>query len=97
VKKYTETTDEAVITLETSRSWLHQGVHWLVTSVIVLFDGSFMGEEPPMDLVVRDRQTGKKMYTSGPFSGTEAVDEALEAARVIRVLGVQGYVDRERR
>jgi hypothetical protein len=97
VKKYTEITDETEITLEASRHWPHQAVHWLITTLIVLFDGSFMGEEPPMDLVVRDRRTGKKVYTSGPFTGAEAVNEAQEAARVIRALGIQGYVDRERR
>lgn len=84
-----------MITLESARNPLLQGVYWLITSAIVLFDGSYVGTDPPLELVVRDRQSHRVLYRKGPFHGTEAVNEADEAARVINVLGIRGYVDRE--
>jgi hypothetical protein len=95
MKKYTELTDEAEITLDASRDWLRQGVYWVATTAAVVFDGSFIGSDPPLDLVVRERSTGKVVHMAGPYHGAEAVQEAQEAARVIRVIGIQGYVNPE--
>jgi hypothetical protein len=67
-----------------------------MTSLIVIFDGSFVGTDPPLRLVVTDRRTGRTAYSSGPWRGAQAVNEAKEAARVIRVMGIEGYIDRER-
>jgi hypothetical protein len=95
VRKYIEVTDDAEITLESSRNPVLQGLYWLISSAIVLFDGSYVGTDPPMDLVVRDREGHRVLYRKGPLHGADAVSEAQEAARVIRVVGVQGYVARE--
>jgi hypothetical protein len=56
METYTLLTDDAQITLESSRNWLLQGVYWLLTSVILL-DGTFVGTDPPLRLVVRDRRS----------------------------------------
>jgi hypothetical protein len=88
-------TDDAEITLEANRSPLLQGAYWLITAAIALFDGSFVGSDPPLDLVVRERPSGRIVYRKQSLHGAEAESEAQEAARVIRVMGVQGYVDRE--
>jgi hypothetical protein len=96
MNKYTELTDEAEISLNASRNRLVQGVYWVVTAAIVLFDGSYVGSDPPLDLVVRNRRTGKVVHKAGPYYGAEAVQEAQGAARAIRVIGIQGYVNRER-
>jgi hypothetical protein len=93
--KYTELTDEAEISLDASRNRLLQVVYWVVTAAVALFDGSYVGSDPPLDLVVRDRRTGKVVHKAGPYHGAEAVQEAQEAARSIRVIGIQGYVNRE--
>ena len=93
--KYTELTDEAEISLDASQHWLMQGVYWVLTAAIAIFDGSYAGSDPPLDLVVRDRRTGKVVHKAGPYHGAEAVQEAQEAARAIRVIGIQGYVNRE--
>jgi hypothetical protein len=96
MEKYTEVTDEAEISLDASRSRLMQGAYWAIAAVVALFDGSFVGSDPPLDLVVRDRRTGKVVYKAGPYHGADAVQQAREAARSIRVIGIQGYVNRER-
>jgi hypothetical protein len=96
MKKFTELTDEAEISLDASRNRLLQGVYWAVTAAVALFDGSYVGSDPPLDLVVRDRRSGKVAYKAGPYHGAEAIQEAQEAARSIRVIGIQGYVNRER-
>ena len=88
-------TDEAEITLEANRNPLLQGAYWLITAAIALFDGSFVGSDPPVDLVVRERSSGRIAYRKQSLHGAEAVSEAQEAARAIRVIGIQGYVDRE--
>jgi len=72
-----------------------QGLYWLVTSAIAIFDGSYVDSDPPLDLVVRDRRTGKVVHKAGPYHGAQAVQEAQEAARAIRGIGIQGYVRRE--
>jgi hypothetical protein len=36
------------------------------------------------------------LHKEGPYLGSEAVVAADEAARVIRVLGVDGYIRREK-
>jgi hypothetical protein len=74
-----------------------QGVYWLIVSAIALFDGSFAGTDPPLDLVLRDPHDRRVLYRRGPLHGAEAVEDSKEAARVIQVLGVQGYIDRESR
>ena len=43
MEKYTEVTDEAQISLDASRNRLVQGTYWAVTTVVALFDGSFIG------------------------------------------------------
>lgn len=95
MRKYAEITDEAEITLEANRNPVLQVVYWLMTAAIALFDGSFVGSDPPVDLVVRDRPSGRIVYRKESLQGAEAVSEAQKAARAIRVIGVQGYVDRE--
>ncbi len=50
--KYTELTDEAEISLAASRHWLMQGVYWVLTAAIAIFDGSYAGSDPPLDVVV---------------------------------------------
>lgn len=89
-------TYEAEITLDASRNWFRQVVHWVAITALSIFDGSFMGSESPLDLVVRDRRTRKVVYKAGPCHGADAVQEAQEAARVIRVIGVGGYVNQVR-
>jgi hypothetical protein len=96
MEKYVELTDQAEISLDASRNRLIQGAYWAVTAVVALFDGSFIGSDPPLDLVVRDRRTGKVVHKAGPYHGADAVQQAQEAARSIRVIGIQGYVNRER-
>jgi hypothetical protein len=96
MEKYTEVTDEAEISLDASRNRLMQGVYWAIAAAVALFDGSFVGSDPPLDLVVRDRRTGKVVHKAGPYHGADAVQQAHEAARSIRVIGIQGYVNRER-
>ena len=39
--KYTELTDEAEISLDASQHWLMQGVYWVLTAAIAIFDGSY--------------------------------------------------------
>ena len=95
MKEYSELTDEAEVSLVSSRNRLVQGVYWLVTSAIAIFDGSYIGSDPPLDLVVRDRRTGQVVHKAGPYHGAQAVREAQETARAIRVIGIQGYVNRE--
>jgi hypothetical protein len=95
VRKYAELAEDAEITLESSRNPALQGAYWLITAAIALFDGSFMGTDPPVDLVVRERPSGRIVYRKQSLHGADAVSEAQEAARVIRVIGVRGYVDRE--
>lgn len=95
MNKYQVVADDAMVSLESSRSWFLQGLYWLLTAAIVLFDGSFVGSDPPLRLTVRDRRSGKLLHCEGPYFGAEAVAAADEAARVIRVLGVQGYIRRE--
>jgi hypothetical protein len=96
MQKYTEVTDEAEISLDASRNRLMQGAYWVIAGVVAVFDGSFVGSDPPLDLVVRDRRTGKVVHRAGPFHGEDAIHEAKEAARSIRVIGIEGYVNRER-
>jgi hypothetical protein len=95
VPRYAETIDDAVISLEPTRSPLRRGAYWLLTSAILLSDGSYVGGDPPVDLVVRDPQTGRVLHRNGPLHGADAVARAQEAARVIRVLGVAAYIERE--
>ncbi len=97
MRKYTLVTDDAEVTLESDRNPLVQGAYWLIVTAIGLLDGSFAGTDPPLDLVLRDPNDRHVLYRRGPFHGSEAVEEAQEAARVIRSLGVQGYIDRESR
>ena len=56
--KYTELTEEAEISLDASRHWLMQGIYWVLTAAIAIFDGSYAGSDPPFDFVVRDRRIG---------------------------------------
>ena len=49
-----------------------QGVYWVLTAAIAIFDGSYAGSDPPLDLVVRDRRTGKVVHKAGPYHGAEA-------------------------
>jgi hypothetical protein len=93
--KYTELTDEAEISLDASQHCLMQGLCWVLTAAIAMFDGSYAGSDPPLNLIVRDRRTGKIVHKAGPYHGAETVQEAQEAARSIRVIGIQGYVNRE--
>jgi hypothetical protein len=51
----------------------------------------------PVKVVIRDRVSGKVLYSEGPYEREVAVLVAEEASRVVKVLGVQGYLDRERR
>lgn len=96
MKTYTELTDEAEVSLHSSRNPLLQGLFWVVTAAIAIFDGSFVGSDPPLDLVVQDRRTAEIVHRAGPYHGAEAVQEAQEAARAIRVIGIQGYLNREK-
>jgi hypothetical protein len=96
VKHYQIELDDVVIRLESSRMWLLQGVYWLITTLLVLFDGSFAGTDPAVEVVIRDKGTRRKLYKEGPYFGSAAVAAAEEAARVIRVMGVDGYIRRER-
>jgi hypothetical protein len=95
VKKYMELTDEAEIALEANRNAVLQGLYWVVAAAIAIFDGSFAGTDPPLEMVVRDRSTGQVVHRAGPFYGATAVQEAHEAAGAIRVIGIEGYLHRE--
>ena len=95
MNQYQVVTEDAIVSLESSRAWFLQGLYWLLTAAIALFDGSFVGNDPPLRLVVRDRRSGEILHREGPYFGAEAVAAADEAARVIRVLGVQAYIRRE--
>ena len=85
-----------VVSLESGRLRLLGGIYWLVSLAAVVFDGSFVGSDPPLNLVIRDQRTRVILHSEGPYAGAEAVNAAKEAARVIGVLGVQGYLNRER-
>jgi hypothetical protein len=96
MKKFEIKSNEAIVSLEASRSWMIQGIYWLLTAVFAIFDGSFSPTDPPMNLVIRDVNSKKVRLKEGPYFGAEGVAMAGEASRVIEVLGIEGYIHRQR-
>jgi hypothetical protein len=94
MQHYEVTTSETIVRLEYSRSWIHGVFYSLFTLIVFVLDGS-PPSDPPMSLVVRERVSGKVLYSDGPYFGAAGVDACNEALRVIEVLGVQGYIARE--
>ena len=96
MKRYTELTADAEITLEARRLWPLQAFWWIVSAVVFIFDGSPPDANSPLNVTVRDRRSNRVVYSKGPYIGAEAVAAAKEAARVIGSLGLQGFLNRER-
>jgi hypothetical protein len=95
---YRNVIGNVVISTELSTSWLRELVHRLMSIVVFFFDGSSIGPmNQRLKVVIRKRVSRKVLYSEGPYDGEVAILIAKEASRVVGVLGVQGYLDRERR
>jgi hypothetical protein len=93
--QYRQTVEDAVVVLEP-----HVGLkQWLFRTVMVV--AVFLGDTPESaprsaKVVIRNRETGQVLYSEGPYDSEVAELIADEAVRVIRSLGVDGYIRRER-
>jgi hypothetical protein len=98
VKYYEEEVDGIVVGLEPLRGPLRR----LLRSVVLVVTAFTVGDEtvvllePPLRLVVRDKQTSHVLFRHGRYDGEDGIDAVREAARVIGTLGVDAYIRRER-
>lgn len=84
--------EDAVVTLEPHTGW-RQGLHWAVSALLAIFDGDTPESAPrSAKVVIRNRHSGRVLYSEGPYDSEVAELVADEAVRVIRVLGVEGYI-----
>lgn len=93
--QYRQTVEDAVVVLEP-----HIGLkQWAFRAVMV--GAFFLGDYPESGprsakVVIRSRESGRVLYSEGPYDSEVAELVADEAVRVIRSLGVDGYIRRER-
>lgn len=93
--QYRQTVEDAVVVLEP-----HSGIkQWAFRAVMVV--AFFFGEPPEpgprsAKVVIRSSDSGRVLYSEGPYDSQVAELIADEAVRVIRSLGVDGYIRRER-
>jgi hypothetical protein len=93
--QYREVVDDVVVVLEPHTGW-RQGFHWTVSVLLAVFDGDTPEPSPPSEkVVIKYRDSGRMLYSEGPYDAEVARLIADEAVRVIRVLGVDGYMRRE--
>ena len=65
--------------------------------MLAIFDGDTPESAPrSAKVVIRSSDSGRVLYSEGPFDSEVAELVADEAVRVIRSLGVDGYIRRER-
>jgi hypothetical protein len=94
--EYRQAVGDAVVALELHTGW-RQGIHWVVTALLAIFDGDTPEATPKSaKVVIKSSDSGRLLYSEGPYDSEVAQLVADEAVRVIRVLGVDGYIRRER-
>jgi len=93
--QYREDLGDSVVTLESHQGW-REAIHWVISTVLVFFDGDTPEAGPwSARVVIRRSGSGRVLYSEGPYDADVARLAADEAVRVIRVLGVDGYIRRE--
>ena len=83
--EYRQTVEGAVVALEPHTGW-RQGIHWAVSAFLAIFDGDSPESAPrSAKVVIRRSDSGRVLYSEGPFDSEVAQLVAEEAVRVIRV------------
>jgi hypothetical protein len=86
-ERLTWMTHDAVVTLEPSLTRLLKGLYLSSICFGALYNKEVAGSADAMKVVVRDRGTGKVVYSAGPYRSADADRAACEVHRVIRLFG----------
>lgn len=95
---YSQEVDGVVVGLEP----LHGPIRRAVRSVTLVVTGWIVGDatvvllEPPLRLVVRDKETSHVSFRHGLYHEEDGIEAVAEAVRVIGTLGLDAYIRRER-
>jgi hypothetical protein len=94
--EYRQAVGDAIVALEPYSGW-RQGIHWVITALLAIFDGDTPETGPKSaKVVIKRSDSGRLLYSEGPYDSEVAQLVADEAVRVIRAMGVDGYIRRER-
>jgi hypothetical protein len=94
--QYRQTVEDAVVVVLEPHTGLKQWVFRAVMVVAVFFGSVPESGPQSAKVVIRSRESGRVLYSEGPYDSEVAELIADEAVRVIRSLGVDGYIRRER-
>jgi hypothetical protein len=94
--EYRQAVGDAIVALEPHSGW-RQGIHWVISGLLAIFDGDTPEPAPKSaKVVIKSSESGRLLYSEGPYDSEVAQLVADEAVRVIRALGVDGYIRRDR-
>jgi hypothetical protein len=94
--EYRQAVGDAIVALE-PHTGLRQGIHWVITALLAMFDGDTPETGPKSaKVVIKSSGSGRLLYSEGPYDSEVAQLVADEAVRVSRAIGVDGYMRRER-
>jgi hypothetical protein len=93
---FRKVTDDAVVTIESSRTTFLQGLYSMAFCFGAIFGGSMLGAGVPVNVVVRDCYTDQVVYSQGPYFENDADTVANEIYRAIQIFGLQAFMNAAR-
>ena len=84
-------TEDAVILIVPHRGW-RRFVYYGACLVALITDGSFIGADPPYDIEIMDRSTGRTVHRERSYFGGEASVAAQQFASEIERSGLSDFI-----